>query len=66
MNSRPSDLRNTASAPYDLHFSEIAGVANDPAPRANSNKVEMLRNNEFVRVWINRGGNHYLIHLIAG
>lgn len=43
---------------------EIAGVANDPAPRAGRNKVEMLRNNEFVRVWINQGGNHYLVHLV--
>ena len=44
--------------------SEIAGVANDPAPRAGRNKVEMLRNNEFVRVWINQGGHHYLVHLV--
>lgn len=44
--------------------SEIAGVANDPAPRAGRSKVEMLRNNEFVRVWINRGGHHYLVHLV--
>ncbi|MDQ3070165.1 MAG: hypothetical protein M3R55_10610 [Acidobacteriota bacterium] len=43
---------------------EIAGVANDPAPRRNASKVEMLRNNEFVRVWINREGNHYLVHLV--
>ncbi len=44
--------------------SEIAGVANDPAPRAGRNKVEMLRNNEFVRVWINQSGHHYLVHLV--
>jgi hypothetical protein len=44
--------------------SEIAGVANDPAPGRNRSKVEMLRNNEFVRVWINRDGNHYLVHLV--
>lgn len=43
---------------------EIAGVANDPAPRAGAHKVEMLRNNEFVRVWINKAGNHYLVHLV--
>lgn len=43
---------------------EIAGVANDPAPGRDRSKVEMLRNNEFVRVWINRGGNHYLVHLV--
>lgn len=43
---------------------EIAGVANDPAPGRNRSKVEMLRNNEFVRVWINRDGNHFLVHLV--
>lgn len=43
---------------------EIKGVANDPAPGRNNSKVEMLRNNEFVRVWINRDGNHYLVHLV--
>lgn len=43
---------------------EIAGVANDPAPGRDRSKVEMLRNNEFVRVWINRGGNHFLVHLV--
>lgn len=43
---------------------EIKGVANDPAPGRNRNKVEMLRNNEFVRVWINRDGHHYLVHLV--
>lgn len=44
--------------------SEIAGVANDPRPRLNRSKVEMLRNNEYVRVWINRAGNHYLVYLV--
>jgi len=43
---------------------EISGVANDPAPGRNRSKVEMLRNNEFVRVWINKDGNHYLVHLV--
>ena len=43
---------------------EIAGVANDPAPGRNRSKVEMLRNNEFVRIWIDRGGHHYLVHLV--
>jgi hypothetical protein len=25
--------------------------------------VQMLRGNEYLRVWINRAGNHFLIHL---
>ncbi|HEY8551491.1 MAG TPA: hypothetical protein VIL35_16150 [Vicinamibacterales bacterium] len=42
---------------------DIAKVADGAKPRPNSSKVEMLRGNEFLRVWINRGGNHFLIHL---
>ena len=29
----------------------------------NGTRVEMLKGNEYVRVWINRGGVNYLIHL---
>jgi hypothetical protein len=25
--------------------------------------VQVLRGNEYLRVWINRAGNHYLVHL---
>jgi hypothetical protein len=32
----------------------------------NSSRVELLRGNAFVRVWINRGGVNYLIHLPTG
>jgi hypothetical protein len=37
----------------------------DSLPRAGSgaSRVEMLKGNEYVRVWINRGGVHYLIHM---
>jgi hypothetical protein len=41
-------------------------VAKDPPPAAGSNKVQMLKGNDYLRVWINRGGNHYLIHMPAG
>lgn len=41
-------------------------VAKDAPPRVGASKVQMLRGNEYLRVWINRGGNHYLIHLPAG
>ena len=43
--------------------SEIALVQKDTPPGNNAAKVEMLRGGDYVRVWINRGGNHYLIHL---
>jgi hypothetical protein len=25
--------------------------------------VELLKGEDYLRVWINRGGNHYLVHL---
>jgi hypothetical protein len=43
--------------------SEIALVQKDTPPRANSSKVEMLKGGDYLRVWINKGGNHYLVHL---
>lgn len=43
--------------------SEIKLVAKDPPPAPGTAKVQTLKGNDFVRVWINKGGNHYLIHL---
>ena len=42
---------------------EIALVQKDAPPPRNGAKVETLKGGDYVRVWINRGGNHYLIHL---
>jgi hypothetical protein len=46
--------------------SEAKVVAKDAPPRSGSSKVQMLRGNEYLRVWINRGGNLFLIHLPTG
>ena len=36
----------------------------DAPPRTSAgSKVEMLKGNEYLRVWINRGGVSYLIHM---
>ena len=43
--------------------SEINQVQKDAPPRLNASKVETLKGGDFLRVWINRGGNHYLLHL---
>ena len=43
--------------------SEIDKVQKDTPPHANASKVEMLKGGDYLRVWINRGGNHYLLHL---
>ena len=42
---------------------EIKMVVKDAPPASGRSKVQMLRGNEYLRVWFNRGGNHYLIHL---
>ncbi len=45
---------------------EIKMVVKDAPPASGGAKVQMLKGNEYTRVWINRGGNHYLIHLPVG
>ena len=45
---------------------EAKVVAKDAPPASGGSKVQMLRGNEYLRVWFNRGGNHYLIHLPTG
>jgi hypothetical protein len=42
---------------------EIAKIAESKRVPQGSSRVEMLKGNEFVRVWINRAGTHYLIHM---
>lgn len=42
--------------------SEIKAVVKDAPPAAGQSRVQVLRGNDYLRVWINRGGNHYLMH----
>jgi hypothetical protein len=42
--------------------SEIDKVQKDTPPGRNGSKVETLKGGDYVRLWINRGGNHYLVH----
>jgi hypothetical protein len=44
--------------------SEIKLVQKDAPPPANGSKVQMLKGNDYLRVWLNKAGNHYLIHLV--
>ena len=47
--------------------SESKMVVKDAPPRAGgAAKVQTLRGNEYVRVWFNKGGNHYVINLATG
>jgi hypothetical protein len=43
-----------------------AAVKGGTPPAANGVKVELLKSGEYLRVWANRGGRHYLIHLSVG
>ena len=46
--------------------SEIKMVVKDTPPPPGNSKVQTLKGNDYLRVWINRGGNHFLIHLPTG
>lgn len=38
-------------------------VQKDAPPPSGGAKVETLKGGDYVRIWINRGGNYYLVHL---
>jgi hypothetical protein len=42
---------------------DASKVAKEPAPAAGRAKIEQLKGDDYLRVWINKGGNYYLIHL---
>jgi hypothetical protein len=42
---------------------DLNSGAKGPKPAAGSSRVEMLKGDEYLRVWINRGGVNYLLHL---
>ena len=41
---------------------DIKQVAEQNPPPAGGYRAEVLKGNDYLRLWINRGGNHYLIH----
>src|SRR5687767_4409798 len=46
--------------------SEIKMVVKDTPPRPGAPRVQLLRGNDYLRVWFNKDGNHYLIYFPAG
>jgi hypothetical protein len=42
--------------------SEISQVADMKPPPSGGYRAEVLKGNDYLRLWINRGGNHYLVH----
>lgn len=45
---------------------DMATMAKGRKPVLNSVRVETLKGDDYVRVWINRGGNNYLINMPPG
>jgi hypothetical protein len=43
---------------------DISKVADGAPPAQGHAKVETLKGDDYLRVWISRGGNHFLIHLV--
>lgn len=42
---------------------EIKQVADGSIPGPGRSRVEMLKGGDYWRIWVNKGGDHYLIHL---
>jgi hypothetical protein len=42
--------------------SDIKQVAEMTPPPSGGSRTEVLKGGDYLRLWINRGGNHYLIH----
>jgi hypothetical protein len=42
---------------------DVKTIAKGPKPANGGTRVDMLKGNDYVRVWINRGGNNYILHL---
>ena len=45
---------------------EVKNVVKDTPPHAGMSKVQFLKGNDYMRIWINKGGNHYLIYFPTG
>lgn len=44
---------------------EAKMVAKDAPPAAGGVKIQNLKGGDYVRLWFNKGGNHYLVYLPA-
>lgn len=42
---------------------DIGAVAKRPAPKADGSRVDVLKDGEYVRVWITRAGVHYIVNM---
>ena len=42
---------------------EARAVTKGPGPASGSSKTELLKGEEYIRIWVRRGSTHYLVHL---
>jgi hypothetical protein len=42
---------------------DIGAVANGPEPKPNAVRVDLLKGGEYLRVWMNNAGTHYIVNL---
>lgn len=45
---------------------EIEDVAKTAPPASGMSRVELLKGNDYLRVWSNQNNTHYIIHLVVG
>jgi hypothetical protein len=45
---------------------DMPSIAKGAKVAAGSARVERLKGDDYIRVWINRGGHNYLVHLPPG
>ena len=45
---------------------DVKTIVKGPSPAKGGSRVDVLKGNDYVRVWINRAGNNYIINLPAG
>ena len=46
--------------------SDITKIAKGKPPKPGSSRAELLKGGDYYRVWINKGGTHYIINLATG
>jgi len=44
---------------------DVKQIAKMAPPAAGTAKVQTLKGDDYVRIWVNRGGQNYLVHLTA-
>jgi hypothetical protein len=53
--------REVATVVAEANLKEILDSPRRPA--AGTSRVEVLKGNDYLRVWINRGGTNYILHM---